>query len=70
MPIKIITDSGSDLLLDVVKLINVDIVPLPVQFEDDLMPKDISTANAGPQVFLNKYKEVKPGTTQLTIFNR
>ncbi|AWB44747.1 DegV family protein [Paenibacillus sp. CAA11] len=83
MPIKIITDSGSDLPLDVVEKFDVDIVPLPVHFGHEVMPegmdtqnfyskmresKDLpKTASPSPQVFLNKFLEVEAGTDILVI---
>ncbi|MCE3201593.1 DegV family protein [Paenibacillus sonchi] len=83
MPIKIITDSGSDLPLEYVEKYNIDIVHLPVHFGHELMPEDTDTqvfyakmreskelpktACPSPQVFLNKFKQVEPGTDIMVI---
>ncbi|WP_379151201.1 DegV family protein [Paenibacillus sp. sgz5001063] len=83
MPIKIITDSGSDLPLEYVEKYNVDIVHLPVHFEHELMPEDTDTkafyakmrdskelpktASPSPQVFLNKFREVEAGTDIMVV---
>ncbi|QSF42979.1 DegV family protein [Paenibacillus tianjinensis] len=83
MPIKIITDSGSDLPLEYVEKYGVMIVHLPVHFGDELMPENTSTkdfyakmvnskelpttASPSPQSFLEKFKEVEAGTDIMVI---
>ncbi|MNI03142.1 Fatty acid-binding protein [compost metagenome] len=83
MPIKIITDSGSDLPQEYADKYNVDIVHLPVHFGHELMPEDTDTqafyakmreskelpktASPSPQVFLNKFKQVEPGTDIMVV---
>lgn len=83
MPIKIITDSGSDLPLDIVEKFDIDIVYLPVHFGHERMPEEMEpldfyskmresedlpkTASPSPQVFLNKFIEVEAGTDILVI---
>ncbi|WP_019910344.1 DegV family protein [Paenibacillus sp. HW567] len=83
MPIKIITDSGSDLPLEYIEKYNVTIVHLPVHFQHELMPEDTetkafyarmreskelpTTASPSPQVFLDKFKEVEAGTDILVV---
>lgn len=83
MPIKIITDSGSDLPLEYMEKYNVTIVHLPVHFQDERMPEDTdaetfyakmcackelpTTASPSPQVFLEKYAEVEAGTDILVL---
>ncbi|AOZ94470.1 DegV family protein [Paenibacillus crassostreae] len=83
MPIKIITDSGSDLPLDYIKKYNISIVHLSVHFQDESMSADMdtetfytrmreskelpTTASPSPQDFLEKFKEVEEGTDILVI---
>ncbi|WP_438350530.1 DegV family protein [Paenibacillus sp. FA6] len=83
MPIKIITDSGSDLPLDYIKKFNISIVNLSVHFQNESMPGDMNaetfyakmresrelptTASPSPQDFLEKFKEVDEGTDILVI---
>lgn len=83
MPIKIITDSGSDLPQEYIDKYDVTIVHLPVHFEHERMPEDMdtkafyakmsesntlpTTASPSPQVFLDKFNEVDAGTDILVI---
>ncbi|MHA6529306.1 DegV family protein [Paenibacillus sp. BAC0078] len=83
MPIKIITDSGSDLPLEYIEKYNVTIVHLPVHFQHELMPEDTetkafyarmreskelpTTASPSPQVFLDKFREVEAGTDIMVV---
>lgn len=43
MPIKIITDSGSDIPLEYVNQYDITVVQLPVHFGHELMPEDTDT---------------------------
>ena len=83
MPIKIITDSGSDLPLEYIKKFNISIVNLSVHFQNECMPGDMdaktfytkmresrelpTTASHSPQDFLEKFNEVEEGTDILVI---
>lgn len=83
MPIKIITDSGSDLPPDYVEQYDISIVHLPVHFGHELMPYDTdaktfyakmheakelpTTASPSPQVFLDNFKQVEAGTDIMVI---
>lgn len=83
MPIKIITDSGSDLPLEYVEKYDVTIVHLPVHFGHELMAEDTktadfytkmreskelpTTASPSPQTFLEKFKEVEAGTDIMVL---
>lgn len=83
MPIKIITDSGSDLPLEVAEQFNIDIIHLPVHFGHERMPEDTDiqtfyakmrkseelpkTASPSPQVFLDTFKKVEAGTGIMVI---
>lgn len=83
MPIKIITDSGSDLPPDYVEQYDISIVHLPVHFGHELMPYDTdaktfyakmheakelpTTASPSPQVFLDNFKQVEAGTDIMII---
>ncbi|MBT2293690.1 DegV family protein [Paenibacillus albidus] len=83
MTIKIITDSGSDLPQEYIENYDVTIVHLPVHFNHERMPEDTdtqtfyhkmreskelpTTASPSPMEFLQKFKEVEPGTDILVI---
>lgn len=83
MPIKIITDSGSDIPLEYVNQYDITVVQLPVHFGHELMPEDTdtkafyakmleskdlpTTASPSPQVFLDKFKEVEAGTDIMVV---
>ncbi|WP_136605196.1 DegV family protein [Paenibacillus dokdonensis] len=83
MPIKIITDSGSDLPLEYIEKFNISIVKLAVHFHNEKMDdnmdacefyskmkesKDLpTTASPSPMQFLEKFREVEAGTDILVI---
>lgn len=54
MPIKIITDSGSDIPLEYVNQYDITVVQLPVHFGHELMPEDTDT-----KAFYAKMRESK-----------
>ncbi|MWV42890.1 DegV family EDD domain-containing protein [Paenibacillus sp. HJL G12] len=83
MPIKIITDSGSDLPLEYIEKFNISIVKLAVHFHNEKMHDDMdscafyakmkesqdlpTTASPSPHQFLEKFKDVDDGTDILVI---
>ncbi|MCJ8013733.1 DegV family protein [Paenibacillus sp. KQZ6P-2] len=83
MPIKIITDSGSDLPPEYIEKFNISIVKLAVHFHNEKMPEDMdactfysklreskelpTTASPSPLLFLNQFKEAEDGTDILVI---
>ncbi|MEC0242542.1 DegV family protein [Paenibacillus dokdonensis] len=83
MPIKIITDSGSDLPLEYIEKFNISIVKLAVHFHNEKMHDDMdacefyskmkeskdlpTTASPSPMQFLEKFREVEAGTDILVI---
>jgi DegV family protein with EDD domain len=83
MPIKIITDSGSDLPLEYIKKYNISVVNLTVHFGCEMMSENMdverfyakmkasqelpTTASPSPLDFLEKFKEVEEGTDILVI---
>jgi DegV family protein with EDD domain len=82
-PIKIITDSGSDLPLEYIKKYNISIVNLSVHFGNEMMSENMgvesfyakmkeseelpTTASPSPLDFLEKFKEADEGTDILVI---
>ncbi|MFE4709765.1 DegV family protein [Paenibacillus sp. NPDC056722] len=83
MPIKIITDSGSDLPLDYINKYDISVIHLPVHFGHEAMPEGActaefydrmrdskelpTTASPSPMVFLEAFKKVEEGTDIMVI---
>lgn len=83
MPIKIITDSGSDLPLEYIDKYDISVIHLPVQFGHETMPRETctqsfyakmrearelpTTASPSPMDFLEAYRQVEAGTDILVI---
>lgn len=83
MPIKIITDSGSDLPLEYIEKFNISIVKLAVHFQNEKMHEEMdacafyakmqeskdlpTTASPSPLQFLEQFREVEDGSDILVI---
>ncbi|WP_176444719.1 DegV family protein [Paenibacillus herberti] len=83
MPIKIFTDSGSDIPKHIQAQYGIEVIPLPVLFSDGPLPQESSiedfyyklktfdklptTSSPNPSQFLEAYKRAEPGSDLLVI---